>query len=145
MPKLAIVPPNLLSFGRRILISSAVSFDGRRFAPASIMLLWEYFLGSEKATQTASLASISSTKRLSWLTRSIFDAVDGKGTLAASPASPTACSSLLRGGLTDPVNPAKPYDAESANLSLGEAAVLLPESVNLASFFPKGCLWYMYR
>jgi len=87
MPKFAIVPPDRFSLGRRIRKSSPVSRQGRGFAPARRILLWEYFGGSVKAAHTASLASIGSLNKLSKLDLSILEAVDGRATLTQSVPS----------------------------------------------------------
>ena len=116
-----------------------MSLHGSRLAPGKIMLLWEYFNGSEKATQTASFDSIGSLKRLSWLTRSIFEADDGSEIFTQSWLSGSiGYISLLSGGLTDPVNPANPYAAESVSFSFGDAAVLFPPRASFANFLPNG-------
>jgi len=63
------------------------------------MLLCESLRGSVKATQIASLGSISSTKRLSWLDRLILTE-DAGGGIFTSPS--TGWTSLLNGFRIEP-------------------------------------------
>ena len=134
MPMLAIVPPPRFKRGRRITLSSAVSFGRWATAPGSRMLLWESFAGSEKATHRASFGSMLTPKIESCLD-AMRVAVGGGGMLTSSSIGWT---SLLKGGRIDPENPGQPYDPESVNLVFGAFAVF-PCSNTLESFFASGC------